>query len=1736
FVNGVGQSVTAVAGAIGNDNTGNYIGKEQGATPFNGLIDEVKVYNYSRTADEINQSAKGVNNLLPVFYQNATNVTGSIIYGDPLSGIELTRNGSYVTYMNDSKLVGWWDFDEADAAGNTIANDSSGWNNSGTLTNGVSRVAGRFRGGLQFDGIDDSVRIADSPSLDGMTNLTITAWINPKETGGESIVTKSASTSGTNTDYFFAVNPINSTNQMRFFITNTAGSGILFDMYGGQVRTNEWQFVAATWDGTNGVATLYVDSTQVNQQTGITPQAIRSSTADVEIGKNGNSCSTPGISCDWFNGTIDEVKIFNRSLGAVEIQNEHRRGSGMHEEKQSAGIKEYNVTYWASQNFSARNFSSIVRIEKARSGLELFNNATRINTTGLVGYWRFETGSGTVASDSSIYGNDGTLTNMNTSNPGGGNGNSTSGWNATDCYLGNCLKFDRVNDYVITQPTSLFSFGSSGPFSAEAWVKTFDPGTIVGKVNHPGESGWYLRTDVGGTLTLVVASKTSSSSIVSNNARVTDGRWHHVVGVRSDETTASLYIDGVLDKTATISSMNTDGVFSLAIGRAGEYTGGEFSNATIDEVRVWSRALSAGEVAALYATRQIYSTPTQFYGNVTTRPDNDNLDLNLYRNGTPIQQYRHRDGSTVLYLPFEEGSTNSTADHSVYRNNGTLVNGTAWNTSGKFGNALTFDGVNDYVEVAHNNSLNLGVGGYSISAWFKTSAIGKSEDIVDKGTLSAQYQFTILSNDRLFSSTWAGAGQFNIYGSSNVSDGRWHHGVVAISADGLTGKIYVDGVLDNTSTSSTAYNTDNTGNLLVGADWAKASGFFNGTIDEVKIFNRTLTAAEVYAEYAANSLQLNESAILGAGTYFYKLNTSGSNNYTSEELVLPVTIDRKNPEIAIANTTGTFVNTTGLVGYWRFEGPDLNDSSGQGNYGNMTGANATAVQGRFGRALDFDGKDDFVVIGNQSAYHTMSTVTVAAWIKTNATSTNRGIVAKMFSGTSSFALRMDNDIAGLAEFSTGNGTDIHSTSTTLVNDNKWHLLAGTYNGTHQRLYVDGALEDTDARYGLIGQSDELLCIGVFCTATGTGGSAYAYNGSIDEVMIFNRSLTASEILQLNNSRVIYSTQTIFIANQTNRLGAGDVDFNLYQNDTPVARFGTKDSQLVGYWKFDEVNGTNASDTSAFKNHGSWTGTTNVTYNITSNCKFGTCLSFDGVDDYIDAGSGTSLDNIGLITITAWIKPNNGGEGNYGRIYDKGGNKSFFVSNASGEANTLQFIQDFSTAQGRWRTPVNSITLNGWNHIAVTFDDSSSSNDPVFYINGVSQTVTEAATPSGTRSLDGAANAIVGNLKDGTRTFDGTIDEIKIFNRSLTANEIYAEYSGGLIENQTIVEASGQYFYLLNTSGGHNYTSSSILLPLTIEKATPSLGIQNNNTFINEGKGTGAVLALSFDEANGTVAFDSSGYGNDGSWTGNNNVTRNTSGRFGNALTFDGVDDAVVVGDKANLEGMGSLTVSAWILPKMNNGNDPIVAKMWTGTTSYALRTLNDNPGIIQFSTYTDSQVSSQSTVQVNDSAWHHVAGTYDGSNQRLYVDGVLQDTDARTGTIGNSEEELCIGAFCNGNVNPGFGFNGTIDEVRIYNYSMSADDINASARGIFNDIHYIYGQPSNTSGFLRQGDDAAWLSLQRNGSQLEYLNDSSLVGWWHFDEVNAIGNTVANDSSGWNSTGELVHGTNHTTGKIRNAL
>jgi len=195
-----------------------------------------------------------------------------------------------------------------------------------------------------------------------------------------------------------------------------------------------------------------------------------------------------------------------------------------------------------------------------------------------------------------------------------------------------------------------------------------------------------------------------------------------------------------------------------------------------------------------------------------------------------------------------------------------------------------------------------------------------------------------------------------------------------------------------------------------------------------------------------------------------------------------------------------------------------------------------------------------------------------------------------------------------------------------------------------------------------------------------------------------------------------------------------------------------------------------------------------------------------------------------------------------------------------------------------------------------------------------------------------------------------------------------------------------------------------------------------------------ALAYGFEETSGTTATDKSGNGNTGTLE---NLTRVTYGRYGRGLEFDSSTDKLTVPHSTSLVPNGAITMEAWLRPDVSATYQPIFNKPGStgcASPSYFLRasgsSLGPQPEVAGCATY----FSGSNTYKLPVGIWSHLAATIDSSkNAKIYVNGELIASGTVTSSPGASVGSLLIGS----------GFDGLIDEVRVYTRALTKQEIHS---------------------------------------------------------------------------------------------
>ncbi|MEK6874496.1 MAG: LamG domain-containing protein, partial [Nanoarchaeota archaeon] len=426
------------------------------------------------------------------------------------------------------------------------------------------------------------------------------------------------------------------------------------------------------------------------------------------------------------------------------------------------------------------------------------------------------------------------------------------------------------------------------------------------------------------------------------------------------------------------------------------------------------------------------------------------------------------------------------------RNNGT--NNGASNTSGVIRSAFRFDGVDDFVNASNSSSLKPTE--LTLSAWVFIAAVQNSTKVIaGKRQTSgghASYAFDyVKSPDRVaFAIGTATPAEFFV--NTNATYGEWRH--FAGTYNGTTMAFYINGQLVNTTTVNAAIGHSGTYQFLIGA-YEGDSGLpntlfhFNGSVDELKLFNRSLSASEVANEYQMMSYGSTEKDATGTPA----------------------------PDIPLA--LWHFDDGTGATSAFDYFGDN-----------NAFISNATRTVGVYGtNAFSFNQINASLIVSHSQTLNLTGNMTWMAWASTNKTGSLMGIVEKMFNSgsTVSFLTYIQSNNVIYCEIYNTTGSQISASASTMPTDGTLHHIACVHDNTNLSIYLDGALKGSITSGGAIRVGNNPLIIG--------GDSSYAgrYNGTIDEVEIYNRALTAAEINQS------YRRSFPLFGLNTSRFGASD---------------------------------------------------------------------------------------------------------------------------------------------------------------------------------------------------------------------------------------------------------------------------------------------------------------------------------------------------------------------------------------------------------------------------------------------------------------------------------------------------------------------------------------------------------------------------------------------------------------------
>ena len=418
-------------------------------------------------------------------------------------------------------------------------------------------------------------------------------------------------------------------------------------------------------------------------------------------------------------------------------------------------------------------------------------------------------------------------------------------------------------------------------------------------------------------------------------------------------------------------------------------------------------------------------------------------------------------------------------------------------------------------------------------------------------------------------------------------------------------------------------------------------------------------------------------------------------------------------------------STNGLLAWYRFDG-DASDSSASGRTGSFINS-GTFTAGKFGSAYNLNGSSQYVTATDASLPSGSSARTFSAWIYPTASSINSNVIMAYGSQTNEPA-------SGISVYNSSGSTyarfcgwgDDYSVATALTL-NRWTLITATFDGTTATVYYNGVSVGTSNR-----SSWSTVLGGTLYVGRNLAASGY-FQGAIDDARIYNRVLSTTEITQL------------------------------FQGSLPPPC----DQTCLQYWKLDDTTGTTAANAVA----GGATGTlTNMTFDAASvSGVYGGSLLFNGTNNYISMGNIDNFSGTTAFSAFAWVYftsiPSQAGV--VGKYNNHGGGQ-WVLHVFNGNVQLHREVSPYEI------TGSTTLTANRWYYIGGTYDGAKMH----VYVDGK-----EDATALTIGSIPSSSSTFyIGSYVDASNVVDyffpGQIDEVRVYNRAISASEVEALYEAG----------------------------------------------------------------------------------------------------------------------------------------------------------------------------------------------------------------------------------------------------------------------------------------------------------------------------------------------------------------------
>jgi hypothetical protein len=707
-------------------------------------------------------------------------------------------------------------------------------------------------------------------------------------------------------------------------------------------------------------------------------------------------------------------------------------------------------------------------------------------------------------------------------------------------------------------------------------------------------------------------------------------------------------------------------------------------------------------------------------------------------------------------------------------------------------------------------------------------------------------------------------------------------------------------------------------------------------------------------------------------------------------------IDELGPGGTTTGTVWSFTTASDpVISRWKFDetsGTTAYDSAGTNN-GAVHGAAWTT--GQIGGALSFDGVNDHVIVGYKDSLEPQS-LTLSFWGKLNNPSGSlQGGIAKgwIFGDATMYSYALDFHL-GVGFACLTNTSDVSFNAQAAIADTDWHMWTMTAGNSSLSIYKDGVVQNTTGYTGTIDytKSNNNFVIGA------RDNGLYSFNGKIDDVRFYNRVLSAPEIQQLFE------------------LGQGT---KAYSPNPDTGAIKVALTAVLTWLPGKDAN-----------SHDVYFGSTNPPpFQLNQ-----TAVTFDPGTLNVSTTYYWRIDEVGpggTITGNLWSFTTAPLPGQASNPSPANG-----VSNISIAADLSWTAGSDTTSHDVYFGTVNPPAFQR-NQTATTFDPGTMNINSTYYWRideiGPGGTTTgavwnftvllgQAANPS---PANGSTNVSITADLSWTAGINATSHDVyfgTVNPPAFQRNQAATTYDTGTMDVNTT------YYWRIDEIGpGGGKTPGSAWSFTTSSIADPN--------FISWWK---------FDETSGTTAYDSAGTNNGtvygAAWT---------TGKIGGALSFDGINDYVNLGDLDVIVGSNPFTIAGWVNPNLISGSNREILAKASGTNSnqnqvsIRLTSAGKFQGGFSNGSVTGNTITGASTIPL--STWSFLVFSWDGTTNpagmKLYVNGALDATRQSTcSSIQNLNYPAFIGAYSNAG-SPLNYFSGLIDDVRIYNRVLSASEI-----------------------------------------------------------------------------------------------